>query len=439
MQPSDDLDDLIRELNASTGLGQGGAVPGTTDTGAATTATGFAGFAGIAASEADATSGAVLDARAETRGIGTNAGTGAGAGDDLAVSADTARLERWLSLLRDRGASDLLLVSGAPPVMRLDGRVLPLDEAPLDGQAIQRAVLPALPPHAQRQYRDARIADSSFRMRGLGRFRINLHHERGRAAATIRVLPAAVPRLNTLGLPASLEALSRLPRGLVLVGGPTGSGKSTTLAAIVEEINRREPRHIITIEDPIEYEHTHKQSIVEQVEIGIDAPDFPTALRAALRQAPDVIVVGEMRDPETMRIALAAGETGHLVLSSIHTTDISSTISRIADSFPVERQNTIRQELSMALAAVVTQTLLPKVGGGRVPAAEMLLVSYGARQHIRKNALQHLHQEITITRKLGSFSFEESLARLVKEGLVDRADALARAMHPEEFESALRL
>jgi twitching motility protein PilT len=415
MQPSDDLDDLIRELNASTALGD-------------------------AAPARDALE------QASTGGLGARAVAGDGpaavvadpASEEPAAKGDTSRLERWLSLLRDRGASDLLLVSGAPPVMRLDGRVLPLSEEPLDSHEIQRAVVAALPAHAQRQYRDTHIADSSFRVRNVGRFRINLHHERGRAAATIRVLPTAVPRLNTLGLPASLEALSRLPRGLVLVGGPTGSGKSTTLAAIVEEINRRDARHIITIEDPIEYEHTHKQSIVEQVEIGVDAPDFPTALRAALRQAPDVIVVGEMRDPETMRIALAAGETGHLVLSSIHTTDIASTISRIADSFPVERQNTIRQELSMALAAVVTQTLLPKIGGGRVPAAEMLLVSYGARQHIRKNALQHLHQEITITRKLGSFAFEESLARLVRDGLVERGEAQARAMHPEELEMSLR-
>ncbi len=395
MQPSDDLDDLIRELNAGAGAHES-----------------------VAA---------------------TSASVSAISGDEPpAVTGDTSRLERWLALLRERRASDLLLVSGAPPVMRLDGRVIALSDSPLDGDDIQRAVLPALAPHAQRQYRDARIADASFRTQSLGRFRINLHHERGRAAASIRVLPTTVPRLNTLGLPASLEQLSKLPRGLVLVGGPTGSGKSTTLAALVEEINRRDARHIITIEDPIEYEHTHKQSIVEQVEIGVDAPDFPTALRAAMRQAPDVIVVGEMRDPETMRIALAAGETGHLVLSSIHTTDIGSTVSRIADSFPVERQNTIRQELSMALAAVMTQTLLPKIGSGRVPAAEMLLVSYGARQHIRKNALQHLHQEITITRKQGSFSFEESLAKLVREGVVDRADAQARAMHPDEFELALR-
>jgi twitching motility protein PilT len=193
----------------------------------------------------------------------------------------------------------------------------------------------------------------------------------------------------------------------------------------------------VTIEDPIEYEHQHHSGVIEQVEIGVDAPDFPTALRASLRQAPDVIVVGEMRDPETMRIALAAAETGHLVLSTVHTTDAASTIGRIADSFPNERQNTIRQELSMALAAVMTQMLLPKIGGGLVPAAELLFVSYGARQHIRKNALQHLNQEITITRKHGSFTLEESLARLVKQGLIDRQDALARAAHVEELEKLL--
>ena len=173
------------------------------------------------------------------------------------------------------------------------------------------------------------------------------------------------------------------------------------------------------------------------MEIGIDAPDFPTALRAALRQAPDIIVVGEMRDPETMQMALAAGETGHLVFSSLHTTDAASTVARIADSFPLERQNTVRQELSMALAAILVQTLMPKIGGGVVPAAELLMVGYGARQHVRKNAVHHLHQEITITRKNGSFTLEESLADLVKQGLVDRKDAMARAGHPEELERLL--
>ncbi len=355
-------------------------------------------------------------------------------GGALPSTGDLARIEGWLRLLASRGGSDLLLVGGAPPSIRVDGRVLPLAEGPLDGVDIEEAVLPALPPHARRIYRDAHIVDASFRLSGVGRFRINLHRERGRSAAAVRLLPPRVPRLATLGFPPSVELLSQLPRGLVLIGGPTGSGKTTTLAALVDDMSRRAARHIVTIEDPIEYEHPHQGSVIEQVEIGVDAPDFPTALRAAVRQAPDVIVVGEMRDPETMRIALAAGETGHLVLSTLHTTDVASTVSRIADSFPSERQNTIRQELSMALAAVMTQTLLPKVGGGLVPAAELLMVSYGARQHVRRNALQHLHQEITITRRNGSFTFEESLARLVKDGLVDWRDAHARAAHPDEFE-----
>jgi twitching motility protein PilT len=352
----------------------------------------------------------------------------------------TARLRGWLEQMVERGASDLLLVAGAPASLRIDGAIAPLVAergGPLGSEEIADAIEPALPPHARRAYRDLGIADGSLRVPDLGRFRINLHHERGRAAAAIRRLPSAVPRLASLGLPAGVEALSRLPRGLVLVGGPTGSGKTTTLAALVNEINLRDARHIITIEDPIEYEHPHRRCLVEQVEIGVDAPDFPTALRAALRQAPDVIVVGEMRDPETMQIAVAAGETGHLVFSSLHTTDVATTVARIADSFPLERQNTIRQELAMALAAVMTQTLMPKTGGGLIPAAELLMVGYGGRQQVRKNALQHLHQEITITRKQGSFTLEESLTDLVKHGLIDRKDALTRAVHPEELERLL--
>ena len=356
---------------------------------------------------------------------------------DGPATGDTARLERWLRALVEAGGSDLLLVAGAPPSIRVDGRVGPLGDGPLDGQDVEEAVLPAIAPHARRQYREAQIADASFRVHGLGRFRINLHRERGRAAAALRALPVRVPKLASLGLPASVELLTHLPRGLVLIGGPTGSGKTTTLAAMVEEINGRDARHIVTIEDPIEYEHPHRAALVEQVEIGVDAPDFPTALRAALRQAPDVIVVGEMRDPETMRMALAAAETGHLVLSTVHTTDAASTVARIADSFPDERQNTIRQELAMALSAVLTQTLLPKIGGGLVPAAELLVVGYGARQHIRRNALQHMHQEMAITRRSGSFTLEESLASLVRRGLVDRRDAVACAAHTEELEQLL--
>jgi twitching motility protein PilT len=351
--------------------------------------------------------------------------------------AGGSRLDDWLQAVADREASDLLLIAGEPPTFRIHGRVVRSDGGALDSQDIEEMVVPDLPPHAQRAYREHGIADASKRVGGVGRFRINLHRERGRAAAAIRMLPRKVPPLASLDLPPGTEILSRLNRGLVIIGGATGSGKTTTVAAIVNEINRRDAKHVITIEDPIEYEHTNQLSVIQQVEIGIDAPDFPTALRSALRQAPDVIVVGEMRDPETMRIALAAGETGHLVLSTLHTTDIPSTLARMTDSFPAERQPTIRQEIAAALSAVFVQTLLPRTSGGRVPAAELLIVQYGARQHVRRNTLQHLHQEITITRKAGSFTLEEGLARLVKSGLVDRAEAALRANHPEEFDLAM--
>lgn len=353
-------------------------------------------------------------------------------------SMATARLDRWLSALVERGGSDLLLVHGAPACIRLKGEVINLDNRTLRGQEIESAILPALTSNGLRLYRETQIADSSYRVHGLGRFRINLHRERGQPAAAIRALPSKVPMFRDLHLPPAVEALSRLPRGLVLIGGPAGSGKTTTLAALVHEINRREPRHILMIEDPIEYEHSNIRSVLEQVEVGTDAPDFPTALRAAVRQAPDILVVGEMRDPETMRIAVNAAETGHLVLSTLHTTDVASTISRICDSFPPERQNTIRQELAMALAAVHTQILLPSRHGGRMPAAELLVVSYGAKQHIRRNALQHLSQEITMTRKLGSFSLEESLVELMVQGHIDREDALLYALHPDDVDAMLR-
>jgi twitching motility protein PilT len=353
-------------------------------------------------------------------------------------SQDFAQLNSWLEQLVSRNGSDLLLVPGAAAFVRVEGGLVAIGDSPLTGNEIEAAVLPALAPHAREEYQRNHIADSSYRVESLGRFRINLHRERGWAAATVRALPSKVPGLEELRLPAGVGALAKLQRGLVIIGGATGSGKTTTLAALVNEINQREARHIVTIEDPIEYEHAHNLSVIEQVEIGIDAPDFPTALRAAMRQAPDVIVVGEMRDPETARIALSAAETGHLVFTTLHTTDAASTVSRIADSFPQERQHSIRAEMAMALAAILTQTLIPRRNGGRVPAAELLIVGYGGRQHIRKNALQHLQQEITITRKQGSFTLEESLAQLVIQKDLGREDAMVRALHPEDLDVLLK-
>jgi twitching motility protein PilT len=353
-------------------------------------------------------------------------------------SQDFVQLNSWLEQLVSRNGSDLLLVPGAPAFVRVEGGLVAIGDSPLTGDEIEAAVLPALAVHAREAYQQNHIADSSYRIESFGRFRINLHRERGWAAATVRALPSKVPGLEELRLPAGVGALARLQRGLVIIGGATGSGKTTTLAALVNEINQREARHIVTIEDPIEYEHAHNLSVIEQVEIGIDAPDFPTALRAAMRQAPDVIVVGEMRDPETARIALSAAETGHLVFTTLHTTDAASTVSRIADSFPQERQHSIRAEMAMALAAILTQTLIPRRNGGRVPAAELLMVGYGGRQHIRKNALQHLQQEITITRKQGSFTLEESLAQLVIQKDLGREDAMVRALHPDDLDVLLK-
>jgi len=360
------------------------------------------------------------------------------ASEDYDNLSATRAIDGWLRILAQKGGSDLLLVPGAPACILHEGAVQPIGNQRLESADIESAVLPALGPHAAEKYKNCGVTDSSYSIEGSGRFRINLHHEQNQAAAAIRALPSRVPALAELNLPSSVQSLARLRRGLVLVGGPAGSGKSTTVAALVNEINQNESRHIVIIEDPIEYQHRHIRSIVEQVEIGVDAPDFPTALRAALRQAPDVLVVGEMRDSETMKIAVAAAETGHLVLSTLHTTDVATTISRIADSFPLERQNTIRQELAMSLAAVLTQILLPSKLSGRYPAAELLMIGYGARQHIRRNALQHLHQEIAITKKRGSFSLEDSLVDLIKKGHIDREDALVTAIHPDDLEILLK-
>jgi twitching motility protein PilT len=358
--------------------------------------------------------------------------------DRLGPAGREDELDGWIRHVVAQKGSDLLLVSGSPPMIRVDGSLKAIGSVPLSDQDVEDAVVPLLPVHAALEYQRIKIVDASLRLKGTARLRVNLHHERGRPAAAIRILPATVPQLTNLGLPPEVEALTKLTSGLVLIGGATGSGKTTTVAALIDALNRRERKHIVTVEDPIEYEHANHLGLVEQVEVGIDAPDFPTALRAAVRQAPDILMIGEMRDHESMRIALSAAETGHLVFSTLHTLDVASTVGRICDSFPNERQNTIRQELSWALAAVMTQTLIPGPSGGRVPAAELLMVSYGARQHIRKNALQHLHQEITLTRKAGSFTLEESLARLVKQGLISSNDAIVRSRHPDEMEMLLR-
>ncbi len=360
---------------------------------------------------------------------------------------DGSPLARLLAQVVRRGASDVLLLPGSAPVLRVDGRLAVTDGAALDEDEIRAMLAPHVPAAVRRTFEEEGAADLSLRMRPGGegdsgrafRFRINLHSQRGRLAAAIRVLPRDIPTLDSLGLPRSLAELVRPTRGLLLLCGPTGAGKTSTLAALVGEINRTRTCHVITIEDPIEYEHGNGRSIVEQVEVGSDAPSFAAALRASLRQDPDVLLVGEMRDLDTIGIALTAAETGHLVLSTLHTADAAQAIHRIVDVFPAAQQGQIRQQLALALHAVVCQQLIPRADGrGRVPAVEVLIASMAVREHIRRERTQNLHNEITLGKSAGMITLEESLARLVRAGVVPREEAQIRATHPQELESLLR-
>jgi twitching motility protein PilT len=364
----------------------------------------------------------------------------------VAVVDDGEPLSRLLGDMGRRGASDLLLLPDLPPILRLDGRLGATSHPPLAEEEIRLMFAPYLvASRARRQLQEEGSADFSLRLSGSGegatgyRFRVNLHRQRGRLAAALRALPREIPTLARLNLPASLAKLVQVTRGLVLVCGPTGSGKSSTLAALLGEINRSRAAHILTIEDPVEYEHRNARSIVEQVEIGLDAPSFAAALRASLRQDPDVILVGEMRDLETVATALTAAETGHLILSTLHTSDVVQAIHRIVDVFPPGQQAQIRQQLALALHAIVFQQLLPRAdGGGRVPALELLIATYPVRHHIRSQSLQKLYTEITLGKSHGMISFEDSLAGLVRSGAVSLEEARMRSARPDELESLLR-
>ncbi|HYN21143.1 MAG TPA: PilT/PilU family type 4a pilus ATPase [Thermoanaerobaculia bacterium] len=350
-----------------------------------------------------------------------------------------------VELIRQR-ASDLLLLAGMPPVFRVDGRLLRAEGAIFDGDELAQMFKPHLGGKSQRDLDERGSADFSLRLTpgreegsGSRRFRVNLHRQRGQLAASIRALPLEVPDLASLNLPAAFAELIRPSRGLVLLCGPTGSGKTTTLAALVAEINRSRTAHIITIEDPVEYEHRSIKSVVEHIEIGRDARSFAEALRASLRQDPDVILVGEMRDLETVATALTAAETGHLVLSTLHTNDAAQAVHRIVDVFPPAQQSQIRHQLALALHAIVVQQLVPRAdGGGRIPAVELLLATYPVRHHIRSDNTQKLYNEITLGKRQGMMSMEESLAQLARQRIIDPEEAAVRASHPDELRSYLR-
>jgi twitching motility protein PilT len=364
-----------------------------------------------------------------------------------ATLAEGNPFERLLIEMAQRGASDLLVVAGMPPVLRVGGRLVRSELETLDPDDINSLFAAFLTSELRKRIETDGSADFSLRLaradasedRRAWRFRVNVHRQRGTYAAAVRALPSEIPTLSQLNLPPALADLVKPTRGLVLVCGPTGSGKSTTLAALVGEINRNEARHIISIEDPIEYEHRNVQSIIEQIEIGRDAPTFPAALRAALRQDPDVIVVGEMRDLETVATALTAAETGHLILATLHTSDTASAIQRVVDVFPPGQQTQIRQQLALSLNAIVVQHLLPRSdGGGRAVEVEVLLANHAVRNHIRNEKLQNLISEITTGKRAGMISLEDSLLRLVQQGAITLEDARVRTARPDELESLMR-
>jgi twitching motility protein PilT len=328
----------------------------------------------------------------------------------------------------------VLLIVGAPVMLRINGVLATGGSAALDAEDVRGLVLPLLEAAQLEELQKKKTVDMSFMRENLGRFRVNIHHQRGTLAASIRLLPSRIPSIESLHLPATLAKLAERRQGLVLVTGPTGCGKTSTLAALIDIVNTRRAAHVVTIEDPIEYQHSNRSSIIEQIEVGRDTPDFAVTLRSIMRQTPDVILVGEMRDAETMATALSAAETGHLVLSTLHTNDAIQAVGRILDSFPSANQPQIRQQMSLALAAVLSQQLVPGVDNvSRWPATEIMIATDAVRSLIRKGEDHQLRSQISVGRSEGMMTMEQSLAELVRTGRITRDTAHAHCFRTDDL------
>ena len=355
------------------------------------------------------------------------------------ASSASLSIDRLLALAGQRGASDIVLVAGSAVALRVKGSLTPAAGKPLSSEDIRGLLLPLLTARQAEELEGNKSLDFCFARGQIGRFRANFHYQRGTLAASIRLLPAQIPSLESLHLPGALAQLADRRQGLVLLTGPTGCGKTSTLAALLDLINTRRRDHIITIEDPVEYEHANHNSLVEQIEVGHDTPSFAQAVRAVLRQDPDVILVGEMRDAETMSAALTAAETGHLVLSSLHTNDTSQSISRILDIFPAGHQSQIRQQLSLALVAIVTQQLVPAAdNANRYPAVEILMATTAIRNLIRTGQDHQIRSHISTGRAEGMMTMEQSLAELVASGRILRDTAFSHCYNVAELRQYLK-
>ena len=344
-------------------------------------------------------------------------------------------IDELLESIEALQASDLHIAAGSHPLVRVNGVLGPLEDTPeMTAAETQPLLYRILTTEQQKRLEVERQIDISYAISGIGRFRVNVFFQRGAVGAAFRLIPHKIKTLEELGHPPVLRKLTELPRGLVLVTGPTGSGKSTTLAAMVDEINRNREGHILTIEDPIEFIHRHRKCLVNQREVGSDARGFAEALRGALRQDPDVILLGEMRDLETISTALTAAETGHLVFATLHTRGAAATIDRVIDVFSAEQQAQVRAQLAAALEGVVTQTLLPTADGrGRVAAMEIMLPDYAVRNLIRQRKLEQMYSVMQTGTARGMQTLEQSLAELVQRGAVSTEAALDSSSYPEQL------
>ena len=351
---------------------------------------------------------------------------------------EATHVDELLELVVQQNGSDLHLGVGIPPVLRIDGNLFAAGYDSLRPLDVQRLCYDILSDEQIQRFETDWELDLSHQLHQLSRFRVNIFRDKGDVAAAFRVIPAKIPTIRELGLPLVLEELSRRPRGLILVTGPTGSGKSTTLAAMVGQINGERSVHIITIEDPIEYLHAHNRSIINQRELGLDTRSFPNALRAALREDPDVLLVGEMRDLDTMHLAITAAETGHLVFATVHTNNAAQTIDRIVDVFPPGQQEQIRIMLSNNLEAVVSQQLLARAGGpGRVAVLEIMIATPAIRNLIREAKAHQITSVIQTSAHVGMHTMDQALKDYYLRGLISYEDAMARAMNVEELKKMI--
>jgi twitching motility protein PilT len=354
--------------------------------------------------------------------------------EDSVSEDQSLTIDPWLQALWDQNGTDLLLSGGSQPRIRVTGRLQPLSNAQiLSGSDIRDISLPLLTPGQRDIFEEFLDVDFSFSWGDRARIRGSVFTQRGKTALALRIIPTKIPSFEELGLPWAANWVAEQPRGFVLVTGPTGSGKSTTLAAIVNRINETRACHILTIEDPVEYVHEHKVSAVSQREVGLDSPSFDRALRSALREDPDVLLIGEMRDIDSIQIALTMAETGHLVFATLHTNDAPQAIDRIIDVFPAWRQEQTRVQLASSLSAVIAQRLIPRIEGGMVAAYEVLIATNPVRNLIREGRTNQLQNIMFTNTSEGMQTLENSLAKLIADGVITYEDAMANTAHPKEL------